>query len=259
MEPSLELLVVLPVHNEQESIGAVISDWTAALDRTKADYAILAIDDGSTDGTAVALLQLKLQYSPRLRVITQPNLGHGQSCLKGYRYAESVGAQRVLQIDSDGQCDPQFFPSLWELRHRCDVVYGERAHRDDGFARVVVSGTLRWMLRLAFRVDCCDANVPYRLMRTDVIQNAVARIPAGFHLANVALALLLAQDQAVTHGFVPIRFRRRHGGEPSVRWWAFARRGVELYFDLRALLRQAKPNDRTTRDTNSAGPEMDAG
>jgi glycosyltransferase involved in cell wall biosynthesis len=48
---SLELQVVMPVYNEQSTIGAVIDQWCAQLDACAVRYSILALDDGSTDGT----------------------------------------------------------------------------------------------------------------------------------------------------------------------------------------------------------------
>ena len=45
----------------------------------------------------------------------------------------------VFQIDSDGQCDPRYFASLWRLREQFTVVYGVRTTRDDGLARVLIS------------------------------------------------------------------------------------------------------------------------
>jgi hypothetical protein len=89
-----------------------------------------------------------------------------QTCLEGYRQAAAMGAAYVLQIDSDGQCDPRYFSSLWRLREQFTVVNGVRATRDDGLARVFVSRVLLLLL-VAFRVNCRDANSPYRLMMTD--------------------------------------------------------------------------------------------
>jgi hypothetical protein len=144
-------------------------------------------------------------------------------------------ATYVFQVDSDGQCDPRYFASLWRLREQFTVVYGVRTTRDDGLARVVISRVLRLMLLVAFQVNCRDANVPYRLMKTKDIQWAVNRIPPDFGLANIALAVLLARDTKCSQGFVPIGFRQRSGGQPSVKPSMFGRRALELYRDIRKM------------------------
>jgi dolichol-phosphate mannosyltransferase len=236
-----ELLVVIPVYNEQISIGEVVREWMDELDRSCHSFTVLAIDDGSKDGSLQILRQLQVQWGSRLLVITRPNRGHGQTCLEGYRCAAAMGAPYVFQIDSDGQCDPRYFSSLWRLREQFSVVYGVRATRDDGLARVVISWVLRLMLLVAFQANCRDANVPYRLMKTNEVMWAVNRIPPDFGLANIALAVLLAGDTKCSHGFVPIGFRQRTGGQPSVKPSMFGRKALELYRDIRKM--QGEPQN----------------
>jgi len=237
-----ELLVVIPVYNEQSSIDEVVREWMEELERCCRSFTILAIDDGSKDGSLEALQRLQEQWGPRLQVITRPNRGHGQTCVEGYRRADAMGARYVFQIDSDGQCDPRYFPSLWRLREQFSVVYGVRIKRDDGLARVFISRILRLMLLVAFQVNCRDANTPYRLMKTDETMWAVNRIPAEFGLANIALAILLAGDHKCSHGFVPIGFRQRTGGQSSVKPSMFGRKAIELYRDIRRM--RSEPQSR---------------
>jgi dolichol-phosphate mannosyltransferase len=236
MERPLSLAVVMPVYNEEASVGAVVNEWMRALDALGEPFALLALDDGSGDGTLRVLDELRDGFPERVIVSTHANRGHGQTCLEGYRRASRLGARYVLQIDSDGQCDPRFLPALWNLRSQYTVVYGMRTRRDDGMARVAMSRALRALLRVRFKVDCPDANVPYRLMRTADVIDAVNAIPATVDLANVALAVLLASNPACTHGFVPIAFRRRYAGQPSASWPAFAGKAVRLHRELSALL-----------------------
>lgn len=233
-----ELLVVIPVYNEQNAIRKVIYEWMDELDVWCKDFVVLAIDDGSSDRSLEILHRLQERFGSRLLVTSRPNCGHGQTCLEGYRHGSTMGARYVLQLDSDGQCDPRYFCHLWGIRQQFTVVYGVRTTRDDGWMRGIVSKTLRLMLLLVFGVNCPDANVPYRLMQTDAIMWAVDRIPKDFHLANIALAVLLARDKSCSHGFVPIGFRERYGGEPNVKPLLFGRKAVELYRDMRKMFRK---------------------
>ena len=59
---------------------------------------------------------------------------------------------------------------------------------------------------------CLDSNVPYRLMRTALVAPFLPRIPANFSLANIGLAILLKNDPALRHAYVPFHFRERYGG-----------------------------------------------
>ena len=140
-----------------------------------------------------------------------------------------------MQIDSDWQCDPRFFGELWSRRHTFDVIYGRRVRRDDGRRRQFASFVLKLLVRLRTGARCVDPNVPYRLMRTSVLPLAIDRIPADFFLANVALAVLLARESQLRHGTVPIHFRNRDGGSPSVRLGQFVFRARQLSRQLGQL------------------------
>jgi dolichol-phosphate mannosyltransferase len=228
----------MPVYNEQDSIGKVIHEWMDVLNNWCKDFVMLAIDDGSHDRSLETLRQLQVSFGSRLLVKTRPNRGHGQTCLEGYRHGSMMGARYLFQIDSDGQCDPRYFYSLWHMREQFTVVYGVRKRRDDGWMRFIVSKTLRLMLLFVFGVNCPDSNVPYRLMNTDAVMWAVDRIPKDFYLANVAIAVLLARDKSCSHGFIPTGFRKRYGGETSIKPSLFGRKAVELYRDIRKMLRE---------------------
>jgi len=224
-----ELVVVVPVYNEESAIVGVLAEWREELARIIPHFQLLVINDGSKDGTLQALSSLAW---PELRIHTHANRGHGQSCLVGYLEAARIGAPYVFQIDSDGQCDPAAFRSLWERRDQAPAVYGRRLTRDDGLSRRLVTRVLRWSLKLARRTRLNDTNVPYRLYRTSLVADAARQISADFDLANIGLALRMEPLGFVE---VPIHFRDRVGGHASVRYWGFVRKGRRLFRDLRSL------------------------
>jgi dolichol-phosphate mannosyltransferase len=231
-----ELAVVMPAYNEEESIGLVVEEWFSALETADVDFVFLVFNDGSRDGTARELTHLQARYGRRLEVITQPNCGHGQTCLAGYRTARWRDIPFVLQIDSDGQCDPVHFPGFWALRHDYDVIYGKRVRRDDGAWRALSSALVRALATVVGGARCADPNVPFRLMRTRVVAPYLDLVPAHFDLANIGLAVLLAREPDLRHGIVPIGFRPRLGGTPSVPMRRFALKACRLAIDLRVML-----------------------
>jgi len=223
-----DLVLVIPVYNEEDAVIAVLKEWRAELERTVGlgRFSILVIDDGSTDATPQRLAALGW---PELRVHRHANRGHGQSCLVGYIEAARTGAPFVFQIDSDGQCDPAGFAGVWARRASAAAIYGRRRSRDDGWARVLISRVLRASLKVARRTRLNDTNVPFRLYRAPLAAAAAARVPPDFNLANIAMALLLEPE-----GFeeVPIHFRDRIGGHPTVRLWGFVPKALRLHRDL---------------------------
>lgn len=231
---SPELIVVMPAYNEQESVRKVVLEWFAELECWTDRFVFLAIDDGSLDGTHHALECLRDRLGPRFELLRHGNRGHGQSCLVGYRMACERGIPWVLQIDSDGQCDPQFFHRFWRDRSRYDVIYGHRWRRDDGVRRMIASMVLKATLAFSCRTWCRDANVPYRLMQTHRLLTVLDTIPQEFVLANVALAVQLRRH-GWNEGCVPIRFRDRYAGTPSVRLGQFGCKARQLVQQLQAL------------------------
>jgi len=228
------LWVVMPVYNEDESILAVLEEWHPVLKETAKAFVFCVLNDGSTDGTAEVLKAAELRY-PELRVVEKENSGHGQTCLMGYRLALAEGAAWVLQIDSDGQCDPQFFPSLWSQREDSPVIYGYRRTRDDGKARYAVSRVVSVATWMATGAWVADANVPYRLMHRTSLEKITTRVPPDFHLANILVSAVQKKEHGIT--WVDIHFRDRFGGTPSVKTVSLAKHGYKLFRQLRAASR----------------------
>jgi dolichol-phosphate mannosyltransferase len=228
----MDLAVVMPIYNEEANIEAVVTEWVQEFNRLGISFALLAVNDGSRDGTNLALQRLREKYPDEVRPIDKQNAGHGQACRTGSLLAVESGAAWTMQIDSDGQCDPRFFSSFWSLRDVADVIFGLRTSRDDGFMRVLISKACRVATSILCGIDLKDANVPYRLMRTPVLKEALAKIPGDFDMQNMALTLTLKQNSYLRWKYVPIHFRDRQGGTNSINFRRIAAMGWTLLLSL---------------------------
>lgn len=239
--PSLtaDLIVVVPIFNEAPNIERVVLDWQAGLGKLGIRYQMLLINDGSADDTLDVLSRLEAAHPETLVVVDKPNSGHGRTCRFGYDVACASNAEWVLQVDSDGQCNPDDFEEFWETRKEADCVFGVRTRRDDGWARALTSTICRWSSGLICGVYMLDPNVPYRLIRRPVLATAIAKIPAAFEIHNVALTYRLKQDNKVRWACKPIRFRQRQGGVSSINVINMAKLGIDLMFDLWRLRRSS--------------------
>jgi glycosyltransferase involved in cell wall biosynthesis len=215
--------VVVPVFNEAPILEAVIEEWVAPLQAAVTDLSLCLLDDGSTDGTWDVIRALAARHA-FVRGIGKPNTGHGRTCLAGYRLAIESGARHILQIDSDGQCDPRYFPALWALRHGSPLVFGFRKVREDGRARLAISRLTALGVWLAGGVWVRDPNVPYRLMHAASVAPAVAAIGDDVDLVNVYLSAALAGRFPIR--WIDMTFRARAGGVPHHDVRAIARRGL---------------------------------
>ena len=128
-----ELSVVIPVHNEKESIGGLISEITQAL-AGKYAHEIVVVDDGSTDNTLQTLVQIKAEL-PTLRVIQHlSNSGQSTAVRTGVQHAKALW---IATLDGDGQNDPADIPKMYDElvnNQHSDpwlVVAGYRKQRKD--------------------------------------------------------------------------------------------------------------------------------
>jgi len=221
--------VIMPVYNEEASVRRVFDEWLPLLRRSAGNFTLAVFNDGSRDGTADILRDVAAG-NPEVVVFDKPNSGHGQTCLVGYRKAIESGARWVFQIDSDGQCDPRFFPALWNARNESPVIFGRRVAREDGQIRLWMSRVVSIVGWLASGQWVADPNVPYRLMRADILGTSIERIPQNFWLTNVLVAIRLQRRVGIR--WLPITFRDRYGGSPAVRGSAFLRQGTLLFSQL---------------------------
>ena len=168
---------------------------------------------------------------PQLILLTKENGGHGPAIRYGYEYAVKEGADFIFQTDSDGQTVAEEFWRFWKHRSEYDFVVGCRTKREDGFSRLVVTRTLRVVVRACFGVWLRDVNTPFRLVKRELMEEALTLIPEDFNLANVALSVIAAKKGARMLS-IPITFRPRQGGVNSINIPKITKMGMKAVGDF---------------------------
>ena len=235
MPKKCELMVVMPVYNEEGCIRDVLNAWSRELDSLGIDYTILVLNDGSRDGTSEQLASLPV--TRRITVINKPNSGHGPTIMLGYRQAVER-ADWVFQVDSDDELRPQDFRALWEARHCHDCVIGYRVNRRSPLSRRIITSMARLVVWAMFRSPIRDVNCPYRLFRASRLRELLACLPENHSVPNVCLSGLAARG-GLRISQAPVQYQYRRTGTVSIRrWklWKFATRA--LLQTLRASFRK---------------------
>ena len=134
---SLLLSIVMPAYNEEEVIEVVVEQWTSMLTREfpTDSTRLIVVNDGSRDKTGAILDSIKSRY-PKLMVVHQPNGGHGNAVVNGYRQAVAIDSEYVFQTDSDDQFVTEDFRKLWAKRNDSPFILGYREERFDAPARL---------------------------------------------------------------------------------------------------------------------------
>ncbi|MFG3686548.1 glycosyltransferase family 2 protein [Micromonospora sp. NPDC047740] len=147
--PEPALSVVVPMFNEAAVLPLLAARLRGVLDGLGEAYEVVAVDDGSTDGTAAGLAALRAGW-PELRVLRlRRNSGHQAALVAGLLRARGG---YVVSIDADLQDPPEVIVEMLRRARadRLDVVYGVRADRsrDSRFKRWTAAGYYRLVRHL---------------------------------------------------------------------------------------------------------------
>jgi glycosyltransferase involved in cell wall biosynthesis len=167
---TLGLSVVVPVYNEEESVGPLHEEVRAAADRTGRSWELLMVDDGSVDATADRLAELAAR-DPRVRVLRlRRNYGQTAAIQAGFDHA--AGAV-VVTMDGDLQNDPAEIPRLVEaIAGGYDLVSGWRRDRQDSLARRIPSVVANWLISRLTGVAIHDNGCTLKAYRRELVKKA---------------------------------------------------------------------------------------
>nr|WP_307812797.1 glycosyltransferase family 2 protein [Phycicoccus sp. CSK15P-2] len=203
------VLVVVPALNEEATVGSVVS----AVRATLPDAHVFVVDDHSADGTSRAAAE------SGARVARLPyTLGVGGAMRTGYRYAARYGFDAVVQVDADGQHDPEHLPELLDGLATSDIVIGARFAGSDpyavGSARRFAMRLLAWVVSLVVGTRLTDVTSGYRALGPRAIAVFAENYPAEY-LGDTVEALVIARRCGLAVTQVPVRMSAREHGRPS--------------------------------------------
>lgn len=232
------LYIVMPAYNEAENIKQTIDAWYPIVEKHSANghSRLTIINDGSKDNT-YSIMQECAQTRPLFQPLSKPNGGHGSTVLYGYRNAIKYGADLIFQTDSDGQTNPSEFEAFWELMDTHDAVIGKRVIRGDGKIRKFVENTVCVLLKLIFGVTVKDANAPFRLMKTSLLEKYIDKLPMDYNLPNIIFTTYFVyfKENVI---FKEITFNPRQGGTNSINLIKIIKIGWKAVCDFINLRRE---------------------
>ncbi len=227
---SPELSVIVPMHNEEGSVGLLAERIRRVLDAEGITYEVIFVDDGSTDGSVAAVERLARTMAEVRLVRLARNFGKEAAMLAGY---DRVCGRAVIVLDADLQQPPELFPEmLARWRSGYDVVHAVRADTA-GISRIrrLASSAFYWVNGQLAGVRIPAHAADFGLMDRAVVE--VLRQCREQHRFNRALVAWAGfRNTAITYNAAP-----RHAGRTHWSWGrlvGYAMDGI-LSFSVRPL------------------------
>jgi glycosyltransferase involved in cell wall biosynthesis len=218
MEPSLSL--VIPVHNEVESLELLVAEIDEALAPLGRPYEVVFVDDGSTDGSFDIMESLARQRPDVLVVRLRRNFGKAAALAHGFA---SCRGEYIVTLDGDRQDDPREVPRLIaRLDDGYDLVSGWKQSRQDPLSKTLPSRLFNGTVRLTTGIPLHDFNCGLKAYRREVIETITVYGEQHRYIPVVAAqAGFRVTEEGVNH-------RPRTAGESKYGWQRYLRGYLDL-------------------------------
>lgn len=164
----MDLSIIVPVYNEEESLPLLYRAVTQAILPLNCDWEIILVDDGSRDKSAEVLEKLAIEDPEHVRVIElRRNFGQTAAIAAGIDHSDG---DIIVLMDADLQNDPADIPLMLEKIHEgYDLVSGWRKNRQDDLSRRLPSQFANRLISWATGVSLHDYGCTLKAYRREVI------------------------------------------------------------------------------------------
>lgn len=170
MKHKLDISVVVPLYNEEESLGELVAWIDRVAVENNLTYEIVMVDDGSSDGSWDTIEAIKKDY-PAVKAIRFAR-NYGKSAALYCGFAEAEG-EVVFTMDADLQDSPDEIPSMRRMiiEEGYDLVSGWKKRRFDPASKRLPSKFFNWTARVVSGIKLHDFNCGLKAYRREVIKS----------------------------------------------------------------------------------------
>ena len=203
MKKNLDISVVIPVFNEEESLVELNNQILNSIDKNKT-YELIYINDGSTDQSKNILSTLASKNSNIKLINFYKNKGKADALNSGFYFSSG---KIVITLDSDLQDDPSEFQKLIkEIDNGSDMVSGWKKNRKDPLSKTFPSKIFNFVLRLLTGIKIHDFNCGLKAYNQKVVKSL--NIYGGLH----RFIPVLVKNSGFNISEVQINHRKRKYG-----------------------------------------------
>jgi dolichol-phosphate mannosyltransferase len=221
-----EISFVIPCHNEQENLRALVAAIREATDPLKRSYEIVIADDFSSDNSWNVLKELAAADARVRGLRFAFNCGQSAALWAGMKNARG---KFIVTLDADLQNDPQDTPELLAALKNFDCACGTRIgarSQGDNFIRIASSKIANWVRNKLSGENISDAGCCYRAFKRECIVDL--KFFKGMH--RFLPTLFKIEGFTVTE--IPVRHNPRSAGVSHYGVW---NRLFASFYDLLAV------------------------
>ena len=170
MEKRLDISVVIPLYNEQESLAELVAWIDRVAKQNNLTYEVIMVDDGSSDDSWNEVERLKATYPAIKGIRFARNYGKSAALYCGFAAAEG---EVVFTMDADLQDSPDEIPEMRRmiLEDGYDLVSGWKKKRYDPAGKRLPSKFFNWTARVVSGIKLHDFNCGLKAYRRKVIKS----------------------------------------------------------------------------------------
>ncbi len=209
----MKVLIIVPAYNEAENLPKIFEGLDEVAQKFNGTLDVLVINDCSKDNTQAVC------KDHGVKVVSLPvNLGIGGAVQTGYRYAEYHKYDVAIQIDGDGQHDPQFIPYLVNcIEQGNHLCIGSRFIENEGFqsskVRRVGIRYFSWLIWFLTGRRITDPTSGYRACSKEVIRLFAQNYPKDYPEPETVVTVLRNKLKVSE---MPVIMKAREGGKSSI-------------------------------------------
>jgi len=170
IENELNVSIVIPLYNEEESLPELFAWIQKVLSEARLSYELILVDDGSTDKSWQVIQSLASEHKEIKAIQFQRNYGKSAALQKGF---EVVSGNVVLTMDADLQDSPEEIPALYGMitQEGFDVVSGWKKKRHDPLTKTIPTKLYNWAARRITGIHLHDFNCGIKAYRLAVVKS----------------------------------------------------------------------------------------
>ena len=166
----MDLSIVVPVYNEEESLGDLRAWIESILSVHPDQYEVIFVDDGSNDGSWKVIGELSVKHPEVKGIRFRRNYGKAAALHVGF---QSASGDIVITLDADLQDSPEEIPELVRMirEEGWDLVSGWKKKRYDPLTKRIPSRLYNWFARQVSGIKLHDFNCGLKAYRKQVVKS----------------------------------------------------------------------------------------